>query len=29
MFVKMVTEFRDADTGELRAEAILTGVEKQ
>jgi hypothetical protein len=29
VFVKMVTEFRDADTGALRAEAILTGVEKQ
>ena len=27
-FVKMVTEFRDGD-GALRAEAILTGVEKQ
>ena len=27
-FVKMVTEFRDAD-GALVAEAILTGVERQ
>jgi len=27
-FVRMITEFRDADTEELRAEAILTGVER-
>lgn len=29
VFVKMVTEFRDADTDRLVAEAILTGVERQ
>ena len=28
-FVKMVTEFRDHQTGTLVAEAILTGVERQ
>ena len=28
MFVRMITEFRAADSGELRAEAILTGVER-
>ncbi len=28
-FVKMTTEFRDPQTGNLRAEAILTGVERQ
>jgi hypothetical protein len=27
-FVRMITEFRSADSGELRAEAILTGVER-
>lgn len=29
VFVKMVTAYRDADTDELVAEAILTGVERQ
>ncbi|NCG18771.1 MAG: dehydratase [Rhodobacterales bacterium] len=28
-FVKMTTAFRDPETGHLRAEAILTGVERQ
>ncbi len=27
-FVRMITEFRGADSGELRAESILTGVER-